>query len=662
MIIRQAETEIIDPQNNIIKLVLDPISDDKLPTVSVVTITRNRHEFFDLMIRNYEAIDYPLDKIEWIIVDDSDNDKTKILFDKYLLNKGSKEIKYYKLDMKLPIGKKRNFINCLTKNEFIVHYDDDDIYPPLSIITRVRVSLKYNKSCVGCNVVKCYDLINNYSFEAKDLVLTVSESTFGYFKNFWSLNKYNNNDNITECINFLSNNEVICIDSNFVIIQLSHNKNTVKRTRILNKYYSNIEFDDHLRAILDDLKVKLIFDDPEYSKVLDYLKDLMSCKICFDDLPKKMKENQIILTYKYMNLLSPCKKISNSKRINYYCGPHNFFRYNNKWSPLTKFGGSEESVIKLSEQFAKNNYNVTVYCMLDGSPRYFNNVFYDNYYNWYPKNECDVTILWRDPSLLDIEINSCDIFFDMHDYIKLSKSNFVDNVRYMFKSDFHKKSCGNISKKEYVIPNGINLDKNSDSEKREVALCTCSPDRSLTALIRAIPRLKAMGISKLYWAYGFSSGVVKGGIEKDDRPEVMSWYSEKMSLLDSNKDFIVNLGFLSQKDIIKYYKMSKYFIYGTRFPEIDCISLTKACYYECIPIVLGSGALYEKLMSTGLYDDIVFVDVLEFGLDYSDLSEELMDKWLSQLDKDVDVLELSNYFKEHYCIENIANRWMQLMS
>ena len=45
--------------------------DENLPKISVVTLTHNRKHMFKLAVYNYNTSDYPSDKIEWIIVDDS---------------------------------------------------------------------------------------------------------------------------------------------------------------------------------------------------------------------------------------------------------------------------------------------------------------------------------------------------------------------------------------------------------------------------------------------------------------------------------------------------------------------------------------------------------------------------------------------------------------
>ena len=55
-----------------VRLELPEMSDDELPTVSILTPTGNRPHFVRLMFRNWNAIDYPKNKLEWVIVDDGD--------------------------------------------------------------------------------------------------------------------------------------------------------------------------------------------------------------------------------------------------------------------------------------------------------------------------------------------------------------------------------------------------------------------------------------------------------------------------------------------------------------------------------------------------------------------------------------------------------------
>jgi glycosyltransferase involved in cell wall biosynthesis len=73
------------------------------PLVSVCTPTFNRRPFIPTMFQCFKNQNYPMDRIEWIIVDDG-TDKIKDLIDK----SGISQIKYFELDKKVSLGEKRN--------------------------------------------------------------------------------------------------------------------------------------------------------------------------------------------------------------------------------------------------------------------------------------------------------------------------------------------------------------------------------------------------------------------------------------------------------------------------------------------------------------------------------------------------------------------------
>ena len=78
------------------------------PLVSLITPTYNRRLFMPQAIRNFMSQVYPKNKIEWIIADDGED---KI----YDLVKDIPEVRYYSLDTKMKLGKKRNFLNIIGK-------------------------------------------------------------------------------------------------------------------------------------------------------------------------------------------------------------------------------------------------------------------------------------------------------------------------------------------------------------------------------------------------------------------------------------------------------------------------------------------------------------------------------------------------------------------
>ena len=139
------------------KFVLDVpvLNEEELPTISVITITRNRKHLFDMPIYNWKNFLYPRSKLEWVIVDDSDKDDQDLgdILDVFIKNNDS--IKYIKVNedkflntnnnqVFMDIAAKRNYAieNC--SGEYIAIMDDDDYYFPDNLMAKVRI-LKHTK-------------------------------------------------------------------------------------------------------------------------------------------------------------------------------------------------------------------------------------------------------------------------------------------------------------------------------------------------------------------------------------------------------------------------------------------------------------------------------------------------------------------------------------
>jgi glycosyltransferase involved in cell wall biosynthesis len=140
----------------------------ELPKVSILTPTFNRSSFSPLAIKNILDTEYPKEKIEWIILDDSNDGSSweEILKEnKHLLPKYI----YLQREKKMNISQKRNYLCKNSSNPILVFMDDDDIYLPQHLINRVR------------------PLINNTRIElvgSKDMLLY-----FGYDNTYrWKMN------------------------------------------------------------------------------------------------------------------------------------------------------------------------------------------------------------------------------------------------------------------------------------------------------------------------------------------------------------------------------------------------------------------------------------------------------------------------------------------
>ncbi len=608
------KTDDNDEKATVIKLNLPPITDDEFPTVSIVVPTYNRPDFFQLIMRNWERIQYPREKLELIICDDSPKAKKPQITDK--------QVRYYVLSKKVSIGEKRNLLCNAAKHEYIVHMDDDDWYPPESVACRIRILLEFQRklkrdACFGCTKVLCLDLISNQMFESFDtskegLPATLSESTMAYSKKYWTQQHFKNDSVFAECLPFIEKrHDTVCSGpSVFVVTQFTHGKNTVHRhvERSFVSEYNSIRFEKSLSVydskIFNDIRAKIIQKLPTYQEAIEFMvkfresNDLIKFKKEYMHLDSDVKANPLVINIYREKMIS--KQEANGKDIVYYCGPGDYLKFSGKWNPESKqLGGSEEAVINLSKELANNGYNVTVYCVLAGKSKSYDKVMYKPYYEWIPKDVQDVTIIWRDPSNCKQVIYSKQMFLDLHDAIDPNWITDLDpRIKIMTKSNYHSnilKLNNFISNPINNIPNGIYNGQVFQEKIKNLMICTSSPDRCIRALLRALPLIRQeIPDAQIQWAYGFKAGISEGGMEKD--PRTKTWVEETKQLIKDTPGF-TDLGRLSQIEVNELYKKADVFIYPTRFPEIDCISLSKALLNGCIPIVTPSGAMAEKIGS-----------------------------------------------------------------
>ncbi len=160
-----------------------PISE--YPSVCMITPTRNRKHFISMALHQVEKMDYPKDKIEWILVDDSDNKEDFEYINQTVRSLINNKIKYQiiHLDKKHTISEKRNLAISKTNASYICHIDDDDYYFDHSLKNKVSLLEYYNKSCIGSTELPVYNLMEDSS------ILTTTnqlcEASMVYRRSFW---------------------------------------------------------------------------------------------------------------------------------------------------------------------------------------------------------------------------------------------------------------------------------------------------------------------------------------------------------------------------------------------------------------------------------------------------------------------------------------------
>ena len=203
------------------------------PLVSVCTPTFNRRPFIPYLIKCFESQDYPKDKIEWIIVDDG-TDKIEDLV------KDIPQVKYFALNEKISLGKKRNLMHEKCNGEYIVYMDDDDFYPPQRVSHAVNMLETHPSAlCAGSSEIYIYfkHIEKMYQFGPYG-ERHATAGTFAFKKKLLNNTRYNDHAALAEEKAFLNNYTIpfVQLDPLKVILVFSHEHNTFdKKTLLENK-------------------------------------------------------------------------------------------------------------------------------------------------------------------------------------------------------------------------------------------------------------------------------------------------------------------------------------------------------------------------------------------------------------------------------------------
>jgi hypothetical protein len=213
---------------------------ESCPQISVLTLTYNRRNFIDLAFLNILVTDYPKKKIQWVIVDDSD-DPVKSVLDKIKAFEDRQpgvEITYVPLRKKHSIGYKRNKAVQAAKYDICVNMDDDDVYPEISFRRRVGWLVKNpTMDVVGCTMIAMYDLQQGISAVntppwGLPQIQRVSEASFCFHRSYALENPFPDTQN-SEGEQFLASASAkgtfLEIPPQQILVALNHGTNTSSR-------------------------------------------------------------------------------------------------------------------------------------------------------------------------------------------------------------------------------------------------------------------------------------------------------------------------------------------------------------------------------------------------------------------------------------------------
>ena len=203
-----------------------------MPFVSVCTPTFNRRPFIPFMIECFKNQDYPKSRIEWIIIDDG-TDKVEDI----IKEANVPQIKYFKYDNQMILGKKRNLMHEKASGSIIVYMDDDDYYPPSRISHAVeKLQNNRNALCAGSSILHVY-------FKHIEKIIQfgpygpnhATAGTFAFRRQLLDITCYDESQALAEEKKFLKNYTIpfVQLDPMKTILVFSHNHNTFDKRQLL---------------------------------------------------------------------------------------------------------------------------------------------------------------------------------------------------------------------------------------------------------------------------------------------------------------------------------------------------------------------------------------------------------------------------------------------
>ena len=209
--------------------------------VGVITVTRNRVGWWANMVKSVTEQEWPIECIEWIILDNGDEGQrleTQVAELRARLPVLS--IKYVVAPVSWSLGAKRNaaVAEASADVDAFVVMDDDDYYPPSSIKTRlswINAGAEAERGCTYCGTIPMYDVgryisAMNVAPLEQGIGRRVSEATLAFTRAFWTSGGFPD-VSVGEGEEFVEGRELqtVEIPPTGVIVSFLHKGNTSSR-------------------------------------------------------------------------------------------------------------------------------------------------------------------------------------------------------------------------------------------------------------------------------------------------------------------------------------------------------------------------------------------------------------------------------------------------
>jgi glycosyltransferase involved in cell wall biosynthesis len=191
--------------------------------------------------------------MEWIIVDDG-TDNIKDLVDE----SGISQIKYYRIDQKMKLGAKRNYMHLQTTGSIIVYMDDDDYYPPERVQHAVdTLILNKDAMCAGSSEIYIYYKHIQKMYQCGPYNKNhATAGTFAFKRELLQESKYDDDASLSEERFFLKNYTIpmIQLDPLKTILVFAHIHNSFDKRHLLEQDSNPQFFKESPRLITDFIR------------------------------------------------------------------------------------------------------------------------------------------------------------------------------------------------------------------------------------------------------------------------------------------------------------------------------------------------------------------------------------------------------------------------
>lgn len=200
----------------------------------------NRSKWLPLITHNLRNQNYPKDKLEFIILDDSDTDPLfseipQDIFESWI---SPIKVKYVKDNVKRTIGDKRNKLCKLSTHKICACWDSDDLYLPTYLSYAVSELKKNKLGAVGSPEML-------FLYPHKDWKITgikclanrqIHEATLVYTKKHFNAMggfEKNSQGEGAKMFDFMNDKKIKQLDIDKIMVCICHKENTVNKDQFI---------------------------------------------------------------------------------------------------------------------------------------------------------------------------------------------------------------------------------------------------------------------------------------------------------------------------------------------------------------------------------------------------------------------------------------------